>query len=87
MDIDCNRPLALVEAGPEQAVAIGGDWPAVVVESATDRIEADYIGSELGKRHSTQRACDERRPLDYAHATENACQFEISLLRVMPSSQ
>jgi hypothetical protein len=70
--IDGERALALVEAGPEQALAVGRERPALVVETAADLVEADDLGAHLGQRHAAQRRGDERRALDDLQPVEDA---------------
>ena len=68
-EVDGQRPLALVQAGPEQAVvAVERDRPAGVIEPAADRIEADDVGAHLRQRHAAVGHGDERRALDDAQA-------------------
>ena len=71
-EVDLDRALALVEPGPEEAVAVGGHGPAPAVEPAPDGVEADHVGAELGQRHSAQRGGDECGALDHAQAVEDA---------------
>src|SRR4029077_10816452 len=68
--VEGDGPLALVEAGPVQAHALVGDGPALVVETATDGVEADHVGTELGKREPAERRGDEGRSLDDAQSRE-----------------
>ncbi len=84
-NVDCDRALPLVEARPEQAAAVAGDRPTVVVEAAANRIEADHICAELGERHSAERSCNECRSLDDAHSTQYGIQLETLFLRVKPA--
>ena len=69
--VDRDRALALVEPGPEEAGAVVGHRPAVAVEAAADRVEADHVGPELGQRHPSQRRGDVGRALDHAHAGQD----------------
>jgi len=68
--VDLDRTLALVESGPEQALAAGGHRPARAIEAAADRVEADYVCSELRHRHTAQGRSDEGRALDDPHTLE-----------------
>ena len=70
--IDLDRTLALVHAGPEQAAAVVGQGPAAIVEAAADLVVADDIGAELGERHPAERRRHEGRSLDDAEPCEDA---------------
>ena len=69
--VDLDRALALVEARPEEALAIVGERPAAVVETAADLVEADHVRPVLSQRHAAERRGDERRPLDHRHTRED----------------
>ena len=71
--VDGDRALALVEAGPIDRSAVLGDRPAVAVEPALDVVEPDHVGAELRQRHAAQRRGNERRAFDDAKAGQNAC--------------
>jgi len=43
-----------------------GDRPAGEVDRATDRIDADHLGTELGHRHAAKRRRDKGRKFDDA---------------------
>ncbi len=66
--IECDGPFSLVETCPVEAGTVAGDWPAPVVESSADGVEADHVRRQLGQRHSAQRSGDEGRTLDHPHA-------------------
>ena len=70
--IDGDRALALVQADPVEALAVGGERPASRVETALQRIEADDVGALLRQRHAAQRRRDERRAFDDAQTLENS---------------
>ena len=78
--IDGDRALALVEAGPVDRAAILRDRPALIVETALDVVEADHVGAHLGERHAAQRRSDECRAFDDAEARENACHVRFPCL-------
>src|SRR5581483_10458186 len=61
---------ALVHPGPEQALPVRGERPALVVEAAAELVEADHIGAELRERHPTERRGDERRAFDHLQSVE-----------------
>jgi hypothetical protein len=58
-EIDRDRALALVQARPVQAGAIGRARPPGLVGGAADRVDADHVGTELSQRHPAQRRGDE----------------------------
>ena len=73
-----NRALALVHACPEQAVfAIVCQRPATMVKTATDRVETDDLGSELGQCHSTQRRGNKGRAFDDPQTLENSLHLSL----------
>ena len=47
--------LALVEAGPVEAVALGVEGEAAGVGGAADGVEADDLGAQLRQRHGARR--------------------------------
>src|SRR5690606_33142124 len=71
-EVDLDRALALVEPGPEKALAVLAEWPAVRVEPAADLVETNDVGTELRQRHAAERRGDERRAFDDAEALEDA---------------
>jgi hypothetical protein len=81
-EIDRDRPLALVEASPEQALlAIQRHRPAGVVEPAADRIEADHVGTQLRQRHAAERHGDEGRAFDDSQPLEDSLHKPLSTPR------
>ncbi len=62
--VDGDRPLALVHAPPEQAGAVRGDRPPVVIDPAAHVVETDHVRPELGQSHPAQRGRDKGGPLD-----------------------
>jgi hypothetical protein len=66
-EVHRNRPLALVESSPEQALfSIQRNGPTFVVETSTDLVEADDICTQLGQCHAAERCCHEGRAFDDA---------------------
>ena len=62
--IDGGRTLSLVETGPVDRRAVGGERPAVGVRRTADRVDANHLGAQLAQRHSAQRRRDEAGHLD-----------------------
>ena len=81
--IDREGALALVHAGPVDALVLGRDRPTAIVETAAKRVEADHIGPHLGEGHAAEWGCHEGRALDHAEALENTVHARPSSL--MPS--
>ena len=52
--------------------------PALPVQPAAGRVEADDVRAELRERHARRRRGDERRALDHAHAVENSLAHAIA---------
>ena len=66
--VDLNRALALVQPGPEEALAVGCQRPAMVVEAAADLVEPDDVGAELSEGHAAQGRSDECGAFDHTQA-------------------
>ena len=62
--VDLHRPLTLVQPGPVDAGAAGGQRPAVIVGRPADGVDADHLGAELGQGHAGQWHRDETGDLD-----------------------
>ena len=64
-EVQLNRPLALVQPSPKQALPVGGERPSLIIKPAASLVETDNICSQLSERHPAQRSCDEGRTLDH----------------------
>src|SRR6266849_8067656 len=71
-EIELNRTLAFVEAVPEEALAVVGEGPSMVIEAAADLVETNHVGTELRERHAAEWRRDESGALDDAKAGKNS---------------
>ena len=69
-EVDGDRALALVEAGPIDRFAGVGQRPTPIVDPTADLIEPDDVSTELSEGHASGWGGDESRPLDHAETIE-----------------
>jgi hypothetical protein len=74
-DVQHDRPLALVETGPIQALAVAGQGPALMVEPAADRVDANDIGAHLRQSQPGIGCRNEGGDLDDAQAFNDIGHF------------
>ena len=77
-EVDLDRPLALVQALPVERLAVRGERPAAVVNSAADGVEADHVGAVLGQGHASRWAGYEGRSLHHPHSRERSAHDQAS---------
>lgn len=64
--------LPLFQASPVDALTLIGDRPTVVVRSATDEIDSDDPGPELGECQAVEGSSDEAGNLDDTESRQRA---------------
>jgi hypothetical protein len=74
LHVDRDRPLALVETRPEQALPVLRHRPAARIEPALKPVEADHVRPHLRQRHPRQRNGHEGRAFHHAHSRQNSHQ-------------
>ena len=77
-----DRALRLVHPGPVEAGAARRDRPAVEVDAAADRVDADHLGAHLRHRHAAERRRDKGADLDDAQIREQPVHRRASVCRV-----
>ena len=62
--IEADRPLTPVEAGPVDGCSGAGERPAAGIGGSAERVDPDDLGAELAQREPAQGGGDETRDLD-----------------------
>ena len=76
--VDGERTLALIEAGPVEALTPRRHRPAPRVEPTFERIEPDHVRALLREGHAAQWGRDERRTFDDAKPLKYRVHFPTS---------
>src|SRR5438477_618620 len=77
-----NRALRLVHPGPIEARAVFGYGPAVEVDTAADRVDADDLGAKLRHRHAAERRGDKGAQFDDAQIRQKPVHRRASVCRL-----